>query len=360
MYSQRYFSRNGRKLLFLKVGYRDRTKDFGNEDVEERGCTGEAGDGMVETCRVSRESNLSKQLTYGTALGPGGRGNQSNSSSRGKRQHDRHEEITNFLLKYPCTPMINVCKTKAWLENDSLMYTREDDSILKTCVDVLQARVATWNIFDFQLLYRKHTTLPLWNSLDVDLSPLYYSVEDSVEILTKFLNFQFQDNRECIVEFLTTVYNVCERKIPKLNSVCVLSEPSGGKNFFFDMILAFYWNKGQLGNPNKNNTFAYQECVNKRILLWNEPNYESAETDMLKMVLGGDNYTAKVKYKNDCAVYRTPVIVLTNKTVPFMIDPAFADRCKVYCWNTCPMLREVGSKPIPVAWIDLLEKYSIL
>lgn len=355
---QSYFSSNGRQLLYIQVGCRDRTKDFRDQVVEEGGRTGETEGGMVETCRLSRKTPLPDQFDYGTTLGPNRTGGQQRLGKRNRRDHVDLQAFTQQLLTYPTTPMMNIVRTIPWLEDDDFCYVREDDVRLKTAIDVLQSRVASWNYYDFRLLYKKHTTIPLWNSLTPDLSELYYDTQNSLTVLKEFLEFQFGD-RDQIISFLQDVHNVCERRIPKLNTICIVSPPSGGKNFFFDMVLSFYWNKGQLGNPNKNNTFAYQEAVGKRILLWNEPNYESAETDMLKMVLGGDNYTVKVKYRHDCAVYRTPVIVLSNTVVPFMHDSAFADRIRVFYWQTCPLLKERQSKPLPSAWIDLLEHYDI-
>lgn len=262
-------------------------------------------------------------------------------------------------MEFPTTPMANCTKIIPWLENEDLCYIRNGNVLLETAIDVLQSRVCSWNYHDFKLLYKRADTTPLWNSMSVDLTTIYYDVPTSLQLLISFLEFQFNNDRESIVDFLQTVHNVCERSIPKLNSVCVFSSPSAGKNWYFDMILAFYWNKGQLGNPNRNNQFAYQEAVSKRILLWNEPNYEPIETEMLKMVLGGDNYTVKVKHKQDMAVYRTPVIVLTNTWVPFMSDEAFKDRCRNYRWHTCPMLKDKMSKPNPLSYIDLLEYYEI-
>lgn len=314
--------------------------------------------GLVEACGFSRQSNISSGFNLGTALGPGGTRSKRVASRAKGREIINCEALTRQLIKYPCTPIMNIVKTLPWLENEDLCFIRENDERLKIATDVLMAKVCSWNFYDFRILYKSHNTKPLWSSLTIDLNNTYYDTENSLSVLKEFLEFQFND-REHIVQFLQDVHNVCERRIPKLNSIVVVSPPSGGKNWFFDMILAFYWNKGQMGNPNKHNTFAYQECVGKRILLWNEPNYESAETDMLKMILGGDNYNVKVKYKQDMAVYRTPVIVLSNKMVPFMYDPAFEDRIRLYNWMTAPLLKDKDSKPLPSAWVDLLEYYDI-
>jgi phage/plasmid-associated DNA primase len=115
-----------------------------------------------------------------------------------------------------------------------------------------------------------------------------------------------------------------------------------------------------LASPNKQNIFAYQECVNRRILLWNEPNYSAEETDNLKMLLGGDNFTCRVKYKNDVSVQRTPVIVLSNEWVAFMKDETYDHRIVVYSWQYAPMLKEYSSKPHPLVLLELYEKYGIL
>lgn len=105
----------------------------------------------------------------------------------------------------------------------------------------------------------------------------------------------------------------------------VLSEPNGGKNWFFDAVIHFFLNFGEIGNFNRHSSFPLQEAVNKRILLWNEPNAEPAAMDTLKMLLGGDTFNAKVKYENDAVVTRTPVIVLSNNDI-FPKDAAFQSR----------------------------------
>lgn len=343
--------------LYLKVGDYDETDTIRNSDLGQGGHYRPAEGGMVEVCSLSLQGNNREEQFSGTNLGPAQRGS-GRPAGRRKRSNIDFEALEKVLSKYPCTPMINITRTEPWLIDPTLKYVREDDRDLLTVIDMLMAKVNTWNYYDFKHMYMSHQCTPLFSSTMLDTGMMYYSVEDSLDVLVRFLEYQFE-TEDAIVDFMTNVFNVCERRIPKLNTICVVSPPSAGKNFFFDMILAFYWTKGQMGNPNKNNLFAYAECVNKRIVLWNEPNYESSEVEMLKMVLGGDTYTVRVKYKNDIAVNRTPVIVLSNNMVNFMVDPAFADRIKVYTWNTCPMLKDCTLKPHPLAYIELVNKYNI-
>lgn len=74
--------------------------------------------------------------------------------------------------------------------------------------------------------------------------------------------------------------------------------------------------------------FAYQEAVCKRILMWNEPNYDSEEEEMLQVLLGGDACTVRVKCKQDVAVGKTPVITLTNRRLALQRERSFTNRVK--------------------------------
>ncbi len=234
---------------------------------------------------------------------------------------------------------------------------RNDNKLVQSVLDTWSQTLNCWAVEDFIKLYDDPKCKPYFDSNSRDF---YLNIDDSLKVINHLLNFQFGNNELDIYDFMCSVYDICERKIAKLNSLLIYSPPSAGKNFFFDMIMSFYINKGQMGNPNKYNNFAFQECFNKRILLWNEPNYEASSIEKLKMILGGDNYTVNVKCKSDAAVHRTPVIILTNNKVSIMADPAFADRIVQYSWIPAPFLKDVNKKPNPLTYVYLLKQYSLI
>lgn len=81
-----------------------------------------------------------------------------------------------------------------------------------------------------------------------------------------------------------------------MNTICIiLSPPSCGKNFFSDAVCAFFLNYGQYGTANKTNNFAWADGAGKRLVLWNEPNYEEFSVDKMKEILGGDTTRVHVK-----------------------------------------------------------------
>ena len=263
------------------------------------------------------------------------------------------------MASCPTSPMNNIVNTKAWLHHPDLRLLREDNYLVRPWLDAWRQEICSWQIKDFHHFYSQPNCKPLFSSLPLSFDQKYYTVPESLKIINELLLFQF-GTRDEIKVFLADLYSVLDRKNQKCNCILVHSPPSAGKNFFFDLVVDYFWSKGQLGNPNKMNQFAYQEAPGKRILLWNEPNYHSEEEDMLKMILGGDNYTVRVKNKMDVAVGKTPVIVLTNRFIQLMREEAFKDRVHKYFWSRCPKLKQYTKKPNPLVFIPLLLHWGIL
>ena len=163
-----------------------------------------------------------------------------------------------------------------------------------------------------------------------------------------------------ILDFVTTLFNILERREPKLNTMVIHSPPSAGKNFFFDCIKAYFINCGHLCSANKHNTFPFQDAEARRVIFWNEPNYANEFLEPIKELLGGDSTTVNVKYQHDTPVYRTPVIVTTNNIVSFMTHHAFADRIKIYRWMAAPYLKDYTKKPHPLAVYEFFKHYNLV
>ena len=197
---------------------------------------------------------------------------------------------------------------------------RADNKLVKDVLDNFIAQLCTWTLFDFNTLYKRNLCKPVFAAGFVDTTSYYYNVSDSIVILNKLLMLQFNDDYDSCKAFMLDLYNILERKIPKCNTLLIKSPPSGGKNYFVDVFVDYLLNKGQLGRANRHNQFAFQDAFAKRIIIWNEPNYETALTDMLKMMTAGDAYNVNVKHKSNCGVYKTPIIILTNNLIPIMIS----------------------------------------
>lgn len=320
--------------------------------------------GKEESCVEGDTDELLRLFTTGDSdTCCGGSGDQTSENSVKKKQRqteDLFSAIQRILFQFPVSPIINIIDHPVYL-NSKLKLLRARNCKLQDALDVIKMRFMRWSIKDFyDNIYSKPNCCGVFSAGHIPISDYYYNTEESITILEELLYFQFNSDNELISMFLLDLYNILDRKIPKCNSILVYSPPSAGKNFFFDAFIDYFLNKGQLGKANKYNQFAFQDAAQKRVILWNEPNYESSNTDLLKMILGGDAYNVPVKCKPDIAVYRTPVILLTNNKIPLMCNPAFRDRIKQYTWCEAPYLKGYDKKPYPVAIYHLFVKYKIL
>lgn len=300
------------------------------------------------------------------------------------------KETKALLLKYWCCPVSSIKDILEFREND-LLTNPKHANYLTSIFEDFGKDLMTMKLRDFENILTANPTFKKPPSLFAQSAQFfqnnndivnvsagykeynqaiccekvffasfdYGTLDESIEWIDDLLKFQFNDDEEQITNFLVSLVDIIDKRLPKCNAMVVKSPPSGGKNFFFDMVLAILVNYGQLGQANKHNVFAFQEAPNKRILIWNEPNYCSSLTDTLKMMFAGDPYTVRVKHQMDTHVKRTPVIILTNNTVNFMGDTAFKDRIVKFNWKAAPFLKDIDCKPYPLALFSILNKYNI-
>lgn len=263
--------------------------------------------------------------------------------------------IYNVLSKYAICPLTEIVYTRDYLSNAEIACKRLDAKEVKDAIDTRASVINTWKREDFVSFYNDPATTKVWSCRHVDDFDLYYySYDETCTIINKLLLFQCGDS---VSLFCNDLINILEYNMPKRNCFVVVSPPSAGKNYLFDGVRDYYLNAGQMNNPNKYNQFAYQDCHNRRIIIWNEPNYEPRETENLKMLFAGDNMSANVKCKPQANVKRTPIIVLSNNEPNFVRNGAFIDRIVRYTWKQAPFLREYCKKPRPDAIMDVLYSF---
>nr|QOD39597.1 NS1 [uncultured densovirus] len=283
---------------------------------------------------------------------------------RKKRRMGAQERIqlrtVEILETYPICPPEAIVKHRVWRDDPDLRFKGVCDREIKAAICSFKDSLTTYSMTDYQEMYNKETCQPIFSAGFGNFETYYYNIENSVKIMDQLVQFQCGDDEDATLDFVTTVYNVLERKIPKLNCVVIYSPPSAGKNYFFDAVKDYYLNCGHLCNANKFNSFPFQDAEGRRIVLWNEPNYSPDFLEPIKEILGGDSTSVNVKYQHDTPVYRTPVIVLTNNQVTFMGHNAFKDRIRIFNWMAAPFLAAFDKKPNPLAVYHFFKKYNLV
>lgn len=273
---------------------------------------------------------------------------------------DMPQSITELIYNYPCCPPDAFINVREFYANPKLNWIDERDNKIQIPLRNWAATLREWSIAEYHDYYNQEQVKPYFNAYGRSYSDIYYSIGKSLDIAIELLNHQFDSDGEVIFEFLQTVYNVCDRKIPKLNSICIISPPSAGKNFFFDAIAAYFLSYGMFGTANKNNSFSWADGAGKRLVLWNEPNYENYHIEKIKELLGGDTTRVHVKYKSDVSVQGVPIIILSNNHLNIIDHPAFRDRLRTYQWTSAPFLKEYSRKLNPLFFYELLLHFKII
>lgn len=285
------------------------------------------------------------------------------------------ERIEKMFRKYPCTPINNLCATNQWLGEADFRYIRDNNPKYQTVMDVISSELTQFSIRQFMEMFEKPGASPLFampNGVDeravieenekgevvTNIYPYYLSLEKSLEICSQLLEFQTNGQ---VRKFLVDLVNVLDRRKPKENTIHVYAPPTSGKNFFFDAILNFFLNRGQMGNQKKGENFPYMDLVRRRVVLWDEPNMAESEgsIDTLKMLFGGYSCPVNVKFRAPVMVSRTPIFLLTNDPHLFKKVEAFEDRVLRYTWKKAPFLKPIKSLPTPLVLPALLTKYNV-
>lgn len=252
-----------------------------------------------------------------------------------------------------CIPIESSCETQEWLSDSSLLFVNKSDPEYKKACSAFNRKT---HFLKYDEILSYHTN-PLAIGLYFQRSDRhYYSLTTSLQFCEKLLFHQFE-TEDKVISFLTILWQIAEKQLPKKNTLMIVGPPNSGKSWFFDMISSFYLNIGHVKNFNRNSSFPLNDCVQRRVLMWNEPNIAPSEFDTVKMLAGGDPCACAIKYEGDGKVTRTPLFITSNKQIFPVNDPVWSTRIAFYTWRSCPLLAEAEFYPHPLTYKLLLEKY---
>lgn len=355
----KYLDTRGRKINELQVGYKRWIINGKTGIVSMEGCQGITSEGLVEegfiACKsvatVGENSSSSRdRQTGGHSDGTSGSGSQCGKASYA-------EKLMAFILNIIVSPLSYLVHTTNWTDSSFFWQSRKKD-VLDLCQFKKGLRINKMSVEEIERDLNVLGRHLYFAARDYEVDTYYYNIEDSIKYLIKMLIWQCGDENRAKL-FMQNLFDIVDKRIPKKNCLMIIGPPNSGKNWFFDHVIHFFQNFGQIGNFNKFVSFPLQESVNKRILLWNEPNCEPSAFDTCKMLFGGDLISVRVKYQQDAVVARTPIIVLSNVSV-FPTDKTFQTRMSTWYWKVSPWLKECNKKPTPLAFPKLLRYFNII
>lgn len=271
-----------------------------------------------------------------------------------QRRLNIQNQILNAIQELLVVPVESTCQVEKWLEHPVLSIFNQSDPEYKKACSLFNRRLQHMT---FEQLRQLHLAHPHAIYLARN-SNHYYNLEDSLLHVDSLLDYQYQtlDEKK---SFLQCLFNVCERKIPKLNSIYLFGGANCGKTWFMDMVTSYYINVGHVKNFVRGQNFPLNDCVSRRILLWNEPSIMPSAFDSVKMLAGGDPCPCAVKYEGDGKISRTPLIFTANYTTFPTSKSVWTTRIATYKWQPCDYLKDCSKYPHPYTFALLIDKYVL-
>lgn len=252
-------------------------------------------------------------------------------------------------------------------------YRTPDQGILKH--RILSQSMEDWDILiqviclpSFEILFKKAQELyktedktmsfearfsSKWTPYDGE-TDIYLSKEASHDLLKKWFIHQNIEGEQ----FIAHLRNVLGRRVPKVNTFCLVGEASSGKSYIIRSLLPYYTYWGESHGENNNVTFMWQGLIDCSIGIMEECLITQAMADHAKLILEGAQTMVKVKCKQDQVLAPLPILITSNQD-PWMNcsshKQALMDRMYYYRTRSMPELKAIKKALHPNIWYDLFK-----
>ena len=193
----------------------------------------------------------------------------------------------------------------------------------------------------------------------------YMSIKDSIEIVKLFHthNGILQESTDTQMSLTATLDSVLSKRIKKINTIAFFGGSNAGKSIILRSAFEVYPDCAII-YPGADNNFMFAQLVNSSVALWEECEINPKFQETSKLLWGGEEFKAAVKYGPDELVTQTPLGVSGNieswRTVLQRENKeAFKNRCHAYYVSSCDELKAWRNKGRinPQVWLHLDKRY---
>lgn len=245
------------------------------------------------------------------------------SSQRGSAHRENRETVekqmrlsqylVNMFKKLIPVPLSNIVLMREFTIQPRLKLVNRTNRVFNEIIASMEREIHSLSLNDLIDWIEAPTATPKFKAVN-SVETYYGSTDANISLVIDLLLFQY-GSVEAARDFMETVIEVIDRRLPKRNTLLIQGPTNSGKSLFVDALASLCISVGTLRTLNKRSgSFPTQDCIDKRVIVWEEPNYDPKEYgEFLKQLLGGGNINSAVKYARDCSVCRTPVLITTNQ-----------------------------------------------
>ncbi|CAI2737808.1 unnamed protein product [Dicrocoelium dendriticum] len=146
-------------------------------------------------------------------------------------------------------------------------------------------------------------------------------------------------------KFCTAVHEVMNKKVDRLNTLCIEGPTTTGKSLVLKMICQNS-HCGTVQRSGDHSQFFLQNLIDKSVAPMEEPRITLATVNDFKELLGGSPFDIHVKHSPDVTLNRLPVLISTNHSLGAYITSidaaAIYERCHTFHFKV-----RVGSPELP-------------
>lgn len=189
----------------------------------------------------------------------------------------------------------------------------------------------------------------------------YTVATSSAEKWEKLLLIQ----RICCLDFVKAVKAWLTKSDHKKNCFFVWGRVSTGKTLFANAIRGLFLHR-QMSNSTGTSNFSFGNCLNTRVIIYEEPFLHPTLLEDMKSLFGGAELTVDAKYTQQQPLRRTPILVTSNVLnlsrghAPEMSEQALQARSFLFKFDSdiSSLVRTVHFEPLDFA--VFVKKFSAL
>lgn len=195
---------------------------------------------------------------------------------------------------------------------------------------------------------RKEPFTPKWRLLS----------EGYVPKIENFLRTEHGFAPEKTADFARKLTRVINRRSGKRNTFWVHGTSNAGKTqLMLSFVNAYFPHSFGVPNNSIRTQFTFNDCMNRRVILWEEPFINADNIEDCKLLFGGQDLRTDAKYQTSAIVESTPVIITSNSEL-WKNCHGCKDELSNRCYTTRLWKKVKGEKYFPLCKRDWDEFFS--